>query len=474
MPTKLLVIGLDGVEAPAFLDINASVPPMAPDRSVAARLLGHHSLLTDTVWPELQTGRDAHGTGIYYPPLQVRAGELRLRAVRPGETRPDRAYWSIAADAGLKAAVVDQPFAYRSDQVSFEISEWGTHDRTGWSRTAVKPAEIDLLTNAGDHPVASCDRRAGRDPDRLVEDLLEGVARKTRLLGELLDRSSWDLFTATYSEGHCAGHQFWGGREVDEIYAALGSAVASLADRAGGGASVVVFCSHGMSPADHGHRYISPLLQRMGVAPRAVSVRSRISRWLPPPVHSFTRRAIGGRWKRLDDAGRTVLGATSGSAMPVPNSRHGAIRFFLAGRDPGASLVPGSREHRSLIANITAACGELVEVATGAPAVEDVVEIDEALGPDRSPHLPDLIVRFRVGGLIAACVSPTYGTLRAPNRSSRTGEHGTPGAVWVSGPGLKGKELPDARTVDLAPTLLELLGLAQRPWMDGTSLDLSP
>ena len=94
--------------------------------------------------------------------------------------------------------------------------------------------------------------------------------------------------------------------------------------------------------------------------------------------------------------------------------------------------------------------------------------MDDLLGGDRSPDLPDLIIRFRSGGAIGECSSPELGRLAAPIRSSRTGEHGTPGAVWFSGPGINTNvRLGDIRTIDLAPTITRLLGLPVPSWADG-------
>ena len=42
--------------------------------------------------------------------------------------------------------------------------------------------------------------------------------------------------------------------------------------------------------------------------------------------------------------------------------------------------------------------------------------------------------------------------------------------VWLIGAGLDQCDLSDGRLADLAPTMLELLGLERSPWMTGRSL----
>jgi predicted AlkP superfamily phosphohydrolase/phosphomutase len=104
-----------------------------------------------------------------------------------------------------------------------------------------------------------------------------------------------------------------------------------------------------------------------------------------------------------------------------------------------------------------------------------VVLTDELFGPDRHPDLPDILIRFRTDlGMITACESPRVGRVQLIRRSHRTGEHGTPGAVWMYGPGVPaGTSLGDVRTVDLAPTVLAGLGLGIPEWVDGAPLPIA-
>ena len=477
MPAKLIVIGLDGVEAPVFAELNSLLSPLAPERSVTARLVGSHEFLPDTVWPEIHSGRSAATTGIYSPPAQVRTGERRLRSVRREEMRPPRSYWNTAAAAGLSAAAIDQPFSYFDPEHSaIEVGEWGTHDRPGWATGSHDTTVASIVDRHGLHPVTTCDSGAPRSPNetsRLMRALRSAVEQKTALAAEILALRDWDLFSLVLSEGHCAGHQCWPlpdagpATELEAVYSDLGGAaehLVALADDA----TVVLYSSHGMAPADHGRRLVGLVLERMGLGSATTALRRRLSRALPRPVREAARKSLLERSRRLDAIGRGPMSGRSATAVALPNSRYGAVRLLLEGRDPGGSVGPGSAGHRELIERLTGAFSGLVEVGTGGPAVEDVVEVDDLLGSDRSPDLPDLIIRFRSGGAIGECSSPELGRLAAPIRSSRTGEHGTPGAVRFSGPGINTNvRLGDIRTIDLAPTITRLLGLPVPSWADG-------
>jgi hypothetical protein len=252
------------------------------------------------------------------------------------------------------------------------------------------------------------------------------------------------------------------------VYASLDRGIDALIEAAGAGATVIVYASHGMGPADHGVLLVGDVLERMGLN-AGNRRRRRAAALVPGWLKARVRRAVDP--SVLQRAGLTYdrpLGAQGTTAVPLPNSRHGAIRLSLSGRDPGGILEPGSVEHRRVLERIRREFLGL-ETADGVPAVEDVVVLDEAFGTDRHPDLPDLVVRFRRDvGPIGACRSPSLGAVRPAAAGGVTGDHGTPGAIWAAGPGIPaGAEIGDVEPVDLAPTVLTRLGLPVPDWCDG-------
>ncbi|MDX1388713.1 MAG: alkaline phosphatase family protein, partial [Acidobacteriota bacterium] len=476
-------LGLDAAEPSTWARIPNSFVATLRERGAFGRLVGNHEFLTDTVWPEIRTGSSAARTGVYFQPSQIPTGSSRARARRADELAPAHSYWNWIAQRGLRVAAVDQPVSppLRGGG-AVEVCEWGTHDRLGFDGGPDDPVAANIVERHAPYPVWSCDQRndgSRRAQDDLFDDLYRAVGRKSSLVSELLSMQSWDLFTAAFSECHCVGHQFWPVDPADTheaviaVYSEIDRALAAIAALGGRDCTVMVYCSHGMSPADHGTRLVAPVLERMGLA----HVRNRRRRWLgsilPEAAKRCARRVLdretiqrsgfGVDWP-LDDP-ETI-------AIPLPNSRHGAIRLSLAGRDPGGTIEAGSAGQRRVIEDIRAGFSALRDVATGDPVVEDVIVIDEVLGDHRHPDLPDLVVRFRRDlGVIGDCRSDALGTIRVPLGTQRKGEHGTPGAIWAFGSGIEaGTDLGDVRTIDLAPTVIAALGLPLPDWIDGTPL----
>jgi hypothetical protein len=91
--------------------------------------------------------------------------------------------------------------------------------------------------------------------------------------------------------------------------------------------------------------------------------------------------------------------------------------------------------------------------------------------------VPDLLVRFRSDvGVLNRCVSPRVGLVNLPlarRHGRRTGDHTTVSRFWAVGPGIRaGTRIGDASTLDLAPTVLDLLGVKPPPHLDGAALPL--
>ena len=81
------------------------------------------------------------------------------------------------------------------------------------------------------------------------------------------------------------------------------------------------------------------------------------------------------------------------------------------------------------------------------------------------------MARWDAAAPIAALTSPAVGTVRAPSPDARPGTHAPPGFLIARGPGFRpGGEL-SARVVDLAPTLLERLGLEVPGALEGRVLE---
>lgn len=513
MPAKVLFIGLDaGSAALIHRFVNeGSMPTFArlERDGVLCRLESPLRTLPGAVWPEISTGISCGKMAEFYHPGQLRTGESRIRPLTGPDTDPERYFWTKASRAGRAVAVMDMPqTAIAQDFNGVQLCEWGLHDRN--FMISSHPPELlgELRARHGDHPVQgrACDTLASLDGHGvLLDSLLDGCRRKADLLLDVMDRGDWDLFACVFGETHCGGHQFWHLLDKSHpqhpadapqrmrdamklLYSAVDEGMGRVIERAGPGATVIALASHGIGPYVGGPQLLPEVLSRLGMASvQDTPARRRLralhgqARYLPYGIKRLLRKATGIPVLHRAQAGIGALldpfvspGTRAGA---VKNNRCGAIRLNLKGREPFGAVTPGA-EAAALVAELRAELMALTLPGTDKPIIDSIVSAEEAFGPGHHPDVPDLMIRFRADiGRIEACWSPRVGTVAIPINSPgypRTGDHVPNTRMWAAGPGVAaGQRLPDGSVLDIAPTILELLGVPPGD-VDGRTLPLRP
>jgi predicted AlkP superfamily phosphohydrolase/phosphomutase len=509
MTARVIVIGLDSAEA-TLLERWASEGKLPTFGRLAragcvSGLTNSLETLPGAIWPEIETGRSCGKVPLYYHPRQLHTGEARVRPIFPEEVNSEEYYWTIASRAGQRVAVIDPVQAVRSHHLNgFQVFEWGLHDRT--FHTASDPPELleELRKLYGHHPVLSCDLHGETQKgyEHLLANLLIGVDQKTAISRRLLARERWDLFACTYGETHCVGHQFWHFQDtrarrhdptapaelknaIFSVCRRIDEGIATLVKEAGSGAFVVVIASHGMGPFLGGPQLLPEVLVRLGMgsgddAPGRAWLRrlqttvSHSPRFVQPFLQRLARSGLVMRIQTNAGCLLDPLESPRTRAAAVRNNRCGAVRLNLKGREPFGQVQPG-HEAESLARELRFEFFALKDPKTGKPIVEKIFSAREAFGPDHHPDVPDLMVVFRTDiGPIEACYSERIGLVEQPiyhPNIPRTGDHTVESRLWIMGPGIPaGSWLPAADVLDIAPTVLQLLGVPLPAHMDGRPL----
>jgi predicted AlkP superfamily phosphohydrolase/phosphomutase len=185
--------------------------------------------------------------------------------------------------------------------------------------------------------------------------------------------------------------------------------------------------------------------------------RQTISRYLPTRWRDYFML----RWATAGiDWSRT-------RAFCLPTDLEGCIRINVAGREP-AGIVGQGAEYTRVCQELIASLRQLINPATGRPAVRDVIQTDDVFPGERRHYLPDLIVLWADEAEITAVHTTALGTVAAPSPDARTGTHCPPGFVMAQGPRVpRGQALEGGHVVDFAPTVLAQFGLPRPQHMDG-------
>jgi predicted AlkP superfamily phosphohydrolase/phosphomutase len=157
-------------------------------------------------------------------------------------------------------------------------------------------------------------------------------------------------------------------------------------------------------------------------------------------------------------------------AVYIPNNDlNTSIRINLTDRDRYGRVTPG-RDYEQLCGFLEQRLRELINPATGRPAVECVTRAPTQYEGEYLNVLPDLTVLWSADHSIDALESPGYGTVIGSHNDLRTGGH-APNGFLMASPSLVARlNLDGADDKDIAPTILELLGAPIPDAMEGRSL----
>jgi predicted AlkP superfamily phosphohydrolase/phosphomutase len=429
-------------------------------------------------------------------------------------------FWFRLNRAGKRIAVLDVPQTYPLKGLNgVQIVGWGA-EYPAWKRSSWPPKLIDyIVSRFGNHPLAdeyrlSIKPEAQEEYNALYKKLISGAEKKGAISTYLLNQEPWDFFLTIFPETHWSMHLLW--QTLDEkhpdynpevirtfentfleLYSAIDSWISKFIEAAPE-ATFLIFSLSGMGPNYSGWHLLPEVLQKMGMAGDASKSASG-GIW-SNIFKSFERVLPARKWgsykiRKLEDSlsldvieiakqivprriwdkwTRRVLYAGNNwkwsRAFCIPNDYCGAIRINLKGREQNGIVEPG-REYDALCDELVRELSNLVNPDTGKKAVSEVLRIDELCKGENMWDLPDLIVKWAGDASIKALYSPRIGTVRGENPERRTGAHRPYGFLVTSGKNIdQGKTIEGASIMDIAPTILYLMGQPVPQDMDGKVL----
>jgi predicted AlkP superfamily phosphohydrolase/phosphomutase len=142
----------------------------------------------------------------------------------------------------------------------------------------------------------------------------------------------------------------------------------------------------------------------------------------------------------------------------------------VVGRQPQGTVQPG-HPYEQLRDRIIDGMRALRTPDTDEPLVEELYRREEIFGGKHVDNAPDIVFKlhplYRVGGNLRG---PQFTQLKASDLSGpRSGWHDDYGILIAAGAGIpRGALVTGAHMLNVAPTVLNALGLRAPTWMDGT------
>lgn len=482
-PSPVVVLGFDAM-SPDMVRTMADagrLPSFAAlsDAGATAAVRTPPGLLVGAVWPSFWTGRwpSEHG---FYCFRQLVSGTYRIRRVTPDDIA-EPPFWMTLDEAGRGVCALDVPLVPQTRPVhGIHITDWGTHDRMLDPHAWPMKIESEVQELVGEHAiVGKCDDYAEREAwSELLRDLRRGIEQRTELSLELLARDEWDCFATVYSESHCAGHQLWWAHDrshpnysedandpLEQVYEALDAALGRLLAVLAPEATVMVYLSHGIGQHHDADHLLVEILERLddayGPPPRWLIGRERLL------CAVDRRRAPKARARGTTYSTQSV--DSSRRFFRIPNNEHdGAVRVNLRGREPRGRVSAGD-ELETLLAWLERELLDLRDPETDRRLVRRIRRTSTVYSGTRSDALPDLLIDWERSAPITAAASETIGVVRGEYTGLRSADHRPGGLLIAHGPGIEPGAIAGISVVDLAPTIVELLGVSHGAF-DGTPI----
>jgi predicted AlkP superfamily phosphohydrolase/phosphomutase len=504
---KVFVLGLDG----ATWDV---IRPLASDGTLPnlARLMKSGASgtlssifppLSPVAWTGIMTGKNSGKHGVFefleyaHNPLQGRVNSSRAIQTE--------LVWEIAGRAGKSTVAGGVPMSYPARPApGFYLGDFlSPANAPDFASDAGIFAELEAAV--GPYRPWSTAVHDGGNEAKALEELTSYLEHHLATVRFLMDRCPWDLFMFDLMATDRAQHELWHvwepthrearGRDLSSIRAGyvdfwkkLDDGVGAIEAALPAETTLLLISDHGFGPIEWYVNFNVWLLERGEIALQD-SFYVKQKKWFydrgatPETFYNLmvklglaeqrVGRFRGKQTSKLERFAESAFLSRRhidwSKTRAYSQGNFGQIFVNQKGRQPQGCVE--ASDVRPLLDDLKAGLMAIPHPETGEPLVERVVEREELYHGPHAHLAPDLTVvlrdwRYRTIGLhdftTNKLISPSFGP---------TGDHRMEGILIASGSSVKpGAALENATLLDIAPTVLHLLGVAVPADMDGRVL----
>ncbi len=515
---RVLVIGLDGAT------FNVIKPLIAQGRlPTLARLMreGTHAPLRSTIQPSSEQAWASFMTGVQngkhgvFSFVRRRPGSYEFEYISGRNVRAP-ALWDILSDRGRPTITINVPMTYPPHPVK-GVLIGGLMSPGEHSRFTYPDGMYEELCQAVGGYIIDVDIERGdltpEEEKRMVEQVFEMTRLRTAATLHLAHTRPWDLLTVVYGSPDRVSHKFWKymdpthplytaegaadfGEVIPRVYEAMDAAIAELlADLANEQTTVLILSDHGFGPMRHAvylnkwlaqHGYLTYKSTNASPAQQAraafVKTMRRAMRWLDNPLLSWLKARAFELRPTLKSAlfsSMTFAQVDWSRTQAFAVGTMGNIYLNVRRREPAGIIEPGA-EYEKLRDRLMAELATLIDNTTQAPVFNAIYRREELYQGPYLEEAPDIVclkdARYHVAAVDwrtrpddRVLVPLQQGELLFA--ADVSAQHELDGILIAWGNEVRpGKSLAGARIVDLAPTILQLLGEPAPAEMDGAPL----
>ena len=460
--------------------------------------------LSATAWNSFASGKNPAKHGIYDFSKRVKGTYTHVPTT--SLDRGTRTLWDYASDAGKRCCIVNVPLTYPPERVNGIMVSGFPYPESRRDYAIPKQVLDDIKNDLGItslHKPSPHFLKPG-DERKLVDEMMDITKRQTSVVNYLLKRENWDLFVTVFDATDVVSHFFWQyidpknpkydekkAREFGplfyDIYDSVDSAFGEIKKNLSDQDNIFVISDHGFGPVYYAVYMNNWLIENnyLGLK-RTMGTRARKFLFKIGITTDFLFRTA----KRLRLVGtKTFTYSKKSTALELAKKlslslddvewseslvfsygNYGQFFLNLKGREPQGK-VERDPEYDRLVSELVAKLKELRDPKTGRILFDIVYTKDQIYSGPFFESAPDIVFfdstmtyrahrLFEFGSKNMIAPDPIY-----------SGSHRMDGIFIGGGPDIvQNENISEARLIDLAPTILHMLGLAIPSDVDGKVL----
>ena len=366
--------------------------------------------------------------------------------------------WDYLSRANKRSIVIGVPGTYPTKPINGNMISCFMTPDTSVDFTYPKTLKQELIDH-GIHYILDTDEFRTNDKDRLLKELYQMTDERMKTVHYLLDNREWDFFVAVEMGPDRIHHGFWSYMATDhpkyvpgnpyenaihDYYKAIDREMARIIDRLDDRTAFLVVSDHGAKTMDGGI-CVNDWLKKEGYLTLKESPKS--------PTRFKTSMVDWSKTKAWSSGGY-----------------YGRLFLNVQGREPAGIIPPEDYEEvrtelKEKIEAIPNHKGGPIGTKVFRP--EDIYKIINNVAPDLLIYFGDL--DWRSVGTVGNPEIWTFENDTGPDDAN----HAQEGIFGAIGSGISGgKQMTDISIMDMAPTMLSLLGRPVPEDMQGKVLEL--
>jgi predicted AlkP superfamily phosphohydrolase/phosphomutase len=501
---RVFVIGLDG----ATLDLirpwaeEGKLPNLAEIMATGAFGKLHSTIhpLTAPAWTSFMTGKNPGKHGIFdFISLFPNSYNIKYNNAL---SRRSPSLWKLLSGSGKKVICVNVPFTFPPEEVNGILIS-GLDTPSTKNVFTYPPSLGDEIKRRFGEYIIMAPYKHGRSG--YVKEIFRMIENRVATVDYLMESEPWDFFMVVFNATDVVQHTFWKymdpshpqyieeeaakyGDVILRVYQKMDKVVGQLLERVEKEATLVIMSDHGAGPLRK-VVYLNKWLEEQnllgsvrnegstltcGVLGRALLGRCKKN--LPRGTKNIIKKFFPKARDKVDSylvTSHIDWSRTKAFSFGV----HGNIFINLAGRQPKGTVRPG-KDYEALRTEIIARLSRLSDPETGEVVVQRVYRREELYHGACVDLAPDLLVEWKDYAYTAQQdygegITSVFQTRDKFEFSEKehNGSHRLDGVFMMcGGPAKAGIELEGCEIIDLAPTILYLMGEQVPEDMDGKVL----